>query len=114
MKKLFSLLLVFVMMFSFAACGKKEEKKQKVTQTTQTTTKAPEKFYNPLTGESGFSKSKLDSKPVAVMINNISVAQRVQCGLKDADIVYETLAEGGITRMMAVFADVSKVIESVL
>ena len=109
MKKLFSLLLVFVMMFSFAACGKKEEKKQRVTQTTQTTTKAPEKFYNPLTGESGFSKSKLDSKPVAVMINNISVAQRVQCGLKDADIVYETLAEGGITRMMAVFADVSKV-----
>ena len=112
MKRVLSLLLALAIMCSFSACSKKDEKKTpaKSTQTTtQTTTKAPGTICNPLTGESGFSKSKLDSKPVAVMINNISVAQRVQCGLKDADIVYETLAEGGITRMMAVFADISKV-----
>ena len=49
----------------------------------------------------------LDSKtrPVAVMINNIKVAQPYQTGLNDAYIVYELIVEGGITRMMALFKD---------
>lgn len=53
-----------------------------------------------------FTKSEMDDlmkrRPVAVMINNHSVA-RPQSGLTSADIVYETLAEGGITRYMAIF-----------
>lgn len=44
------------------------------------------------------------SRPYAVMINNISVAQP-QCGTTQADIMYEVLVEGGITRMMAIFSD---------
>jgi hypothetical protein len=40
------------------------------------------------------------------MINNISVAQP-QLGISKADIIYEILVEGGITRMMAIFQDVS-------
>jgi hypothetical protein len=42
--------------------------------------------------------------PVAVMIDNHTAA-RPQSGLQSASIVYETLAEGGIPRYMAVFAD---------
>lgn len=41
--------------------------------------------------------------PIAVMIENLSTV-RPQTGLGVANIVYEALAEGGITRFMAVFA----------
>ena len=46
---------------------------------------------------------KLETRrPVAVMINNHADA-RPQSGLNSADIVFETLAEGGITRYLAIF-----------
>ena len=41
-------------------------------------------------------------RPLAVMIENHQEA-RPQSGLSDADIVYEAVAEGGITRFMAVY-----------
>ena len=41
-------------------------------------------------------------RPLAVMIENHQEA-RPQSGLTSADIVYETVAEGGITRFMAIF-----------
>ena len=44
------------------------------------------------------------SRPYAVMINNNHAAWP-QCGLSDAYIVYEIIAEGGITRMMAIYKD---------
>lgn len=42
--------------------------------------------------------------PIAVMIDNHTAA-RPQSGLQNASLVYETLAEGGIPRFMAVYAD---------
>ena len=42
------------------------------------------------------------------MINNISSAQP-QLGVSGADIIYEIVVEGGITRMMALFQDVSDI-----
>ncbi len=42
----------------------------------------------------------------AVMINNIEYAFLRQTGTSKADIIYEALAEGGITRMLAVYEDV--------
>ncbi len=62
---------------------------------------------NPLTGMPA-DKDTSSNRPYAIMINNISFAQP-QLGISHADIIYETLAEGGITRMLAVFADVSNV-----
>lgn len=44
------------------------------------------------------------SRPYAVMINNNHAAWP-QCGIQDAYIVYEIIAEGGITRMMALYKD---------
>ncbi len=41
-------------------------------------------------------------RPIAVMVEN-HPDSRPQSGLSEADIVYETLAEGGITRHMALF-----------
>lgn len=41
-------------------------------------------------------------KPFAIMINNIQDALP-QSGISDADVIYEAMVEGGITRLMAVF-----------
>jgi hypothetical protein len=57
-------------------------------------------YYYPLTGVG--SETKTDGRAVAVMINNFPKA-RPQSGLNKADIVYEILAEGDITRFLAVF-----------
>lgn len=64
---------------------------------------------NPLTGVSDLDPNFENKRPVAIMINNLKQAQGVQCGLDAADIVYETEVEDGITRLMAVYKDVSKV-----
>ncbi|MBQ5590102.1 MAG: DUF3048 domain-containing protein, partial [Clostridia bacterium] len=103
MKKLLCFVLAAIMIMSFVACGKKEEEAKPV-ETTKPQTTTVAKVYNPLTGISGFDKAKLNKKPVAVMINNISIAQKVQTGVGDADMIIETLAEGGITRLMAIYA----------
>lgn len=53
---------------------------------------------------------KVEAKrPYAVMINNIAYAFNHQKGTSKADIIYEALAEGGITRMMAIYQDPSEV-----
>ena len=44
------------------------------------------------------------SRPYAVMINNNHAAWP-QCGIGDAYLVYEIIAEGGITRMFALYKD---------
>lgn len=48
---------------------------------------------------------KSTTRPIAVMINNHAQARPYHSGLQDANIVYEIIVEGGITRMMAIFKD---------
>ena len=48
------------------------------------------------------SEEKIEGRAVAVMINNHPKA-RPQSGLSKADIVYELLAEGDVTRYLAIF-----------
>lgn len=57
-------------------------------------------FAAPLTGVRMDDEAK--ARPVAVMINNLAPA-RPQSGLPHADVVWEVLAEGGITRLVAIF-----------
>ena len=54
----------------------------------------------PLTGIE--TDGNIDHRAVSVMINNHSAA-RPQSGLSQADIVFEVLAEGGITRFLALY-----------
>lgn len=63
---------------------------------------------NPLTGESGYNAAAAGKRPVAVMVNNLKAALP-QYGIEQADIIYELPVEGGITRMMAVYADYTSV-----
>ncbi len=64
-------------------------------------------FIHPLTGLP-VSEELLGKRPVAVMINNIK-ASMPQVGIGSADILYECLAEGGITRLLALYLDYESV-----
>lgn len=62
---------------------------------------------NPLTGLP-MEEELVNDRPVAVMLNNIKSALPQQ-GVAQADIIYEVLAEGGITRMLGVYQSVDGV-----
>lgn len=62
---------------------------------------------NPLTGLP-MDEGLEGQRPAAVMLNNIKAAMPQQ-GNSRADIIYEVLAEGGITRMLGIYQDLSDV-----
>lgn len=68
---------------------------------TETPVKTQQKYFSAYTGEE-VKKEILDNIAVLAIVEN-SVAARPQSGLNAADIVYETLAEGGIPRFIALF-----------
>ena len=79
-------------------------------ETEEPTPEEPEtrdRFINPLTGEAAESDT-LGFRPYIVMINNIVVAQP-HVGVSQADMIWELMDEGGITRMMAFFNDIRDV-----
>ena len=63
-------------------------------------------YYNPLTGE--VLPEYSENRPFAIMLNNHQSAMP-QYGVGKADILIETLAEGGITRCMGIYHDISDV-----
>ena len=96
MKRIFACLLAAALLIC-AGCGTKSEKPSVSGAPSKTET-----YYAPLTGEQLSAKPE-NTRPFAVMINNIVYAQP-QVGISNADIIYEIPAEGGITRMMAIFS----------
>lgn len=116
-KKIVSVLLSAVMvsslMFGTAGCGKKEESEvatteEKTTQevTTEAEEVAPEGMARSfLTGE-WVDEDIANQRPVAFMIENTS-ASVPSYNSSNADIYYEAPEEGGITRIMALYNDVS-------
>lgn len=112
MKKIVLLLLSLLMVVScFAGCGNTEDETTTTTETTTevTTTEAPVPAnINLLTGLKGLSDEAVGKRPMAIMINNIK-ASLPQYGIQAADIIYEIVTEGGITRMMALYGDYTKV-----
>ena len=60
-------------------------------------------FVNPLTGEAT-TEEIVNQRPVAIMINNIRTAFP-QHEVSKADVLYECVAEGGITRLLMVTKD---------
>lgn len=51
-------------------------------------------------------EEKATLRPYAIMINNIKKVNP-QSGISEASVIYEALAEGGITRLMGIFEDFS-------
>ncbi len=56
----------------------------------------------PYTGKDASSEKATKRRPLSVKIEN-SPAARPQLGLNSADLVYETITEGGITRFNSIF-----------
>lgn len=95
---------IFLLLLCFVGCGKskktetvEEKEKQEVEVSVEEKEEKKLKIINP----------DSDTRPVAVMINNLPVAVPNHAGLQDAYVTYEILVEGGITRLMAVFKDVN-------
>lgn len=106
-KKLFMLTMICVAALGFAGCGKKDSEATVATTEEPVTTEAVTEdahegqVYNELTGE--WSADFVNERPVAVMINNLQEALP-SASTKQADIIYECMVEGGITRLMAIYS----------
>lgn len=136
MKKFVCLLLAVVTVFSLAACGMSAEKDLPLEDSAEESFPAESSFedssiensgeeeaeildvteeeprfdwtvVNPLTGEPS-DKDYTNIRPVAVMLNNIKQALP-QFGNGQADLLYEVPEEGGITRIMALYQDLTDV-----
>ena len=134
MKRMLSIILALMMVLSLCACGKKEEpapvpETEVVEEETEPVvvptsviddsifeealTEEPAEaavdwtHTNPLTGEP-VEEDISKNRPVMVMLNNIKQALP-QSGNGQADLIYEILEEGGITRMLAVYQDINKI-----
>jgi len=83
-----------------AACG------HRAVAPAPTPTPAPAvaRVTSPLNGVSVYP-SMVAHRVAAVMVDNYPIDARPQSGLRDADIVYEVEAEGGITRYMALYLE---------
>lgn len=93
------LIISFVVILVLTACQKDQ----------QPDIKTETKVENPLKKEVQIVDLDSNTRPIAVMINNIKVAQPYQTGLNDAYLVYEIIVEGGITRLMAIFKDANNI-----
>lgn len=65
---------------------------------------APIVYYSPLTGMKVGSEAATKQAVTGIMIEN-SPDARPQSGLKQAGVVYEAIAEGGITRFLALYQE---------
>lgn len=80
--------------------------------TTAATTAAPVIIKNPLTGEVDYNDSAVGKRPVAVVVEN-SPQARPQYNMDSPDIIVEGEVEGGITRMIWLYADMTDLPEQV-
>ena len=100
------LIVTAVALFLLVGCNKKEvvnqnPKEDVIVEEETNPPKQVELLYHyPLTGIG--NEEKVEGRAVAVMVNNHPKA-RPQSGLDQADIVYELLAEGDVTRFLAIF-----------
>lgn len=106
-KRLLLLTILGITALGLSGCGKKEEEPattEAVTTTEEASTEDSHAGmnYNELTGE--WSADYVSKRPVACMINNLKEALP-SSSTKKADIIYECMVEGGITRIMPIFSD---------
>lgn len=107
-------LLISTAAVCFTGCGKKtaqdETKEPDNTQAEETQAPAAEEdteepaddaIRSYLTGKVT-DPAIARRRPVAIMLNNLEAAQPM-CGISRADVVYECVVEGSITRLMGIF-----------
>ncbi len=111
MKKLLALVLALSMSVIFASCTQAQtgDSSSDSAYTESEGSAEQNKYeFNPLTGENTLAKTAVNKRPIGVMINNIK-ASLPQRGIAKADLYYEAVAEGGITRILALFSDIDTI-----
>ena len=110
------MILICITMLLLCGCGKKMGENVSIDMPTSAETmevpvldKIPiPETQNLLTGVADLSKEAIGKRPVAVMINNVEPALP-QYGIGQADVIFELPVEGDQTRIMALYADYTKV-----
>lgn len=96
------LLLCIIISVGFITQGCSRKSKSIVTPNkSKPSVNTVQKYYSPYTGEE-VKKEVLNNIAVLAIVEN-SVSARPQSGLNAADIIYETMAEGGTPRFIALF-----------
>lgn len=118
-KKFAIIILIFAMIFAFASCTKEKtpnppEELGQANEEEISEEEIVEEMPSPEIEEESPFKSILtglpveeavmSKRPIAVMIDN-HIGARPQSGLADAEVVFEILAEGNITRYMAILQE---------
>lgn len=105
-----------LIMLTFAACNDEPNYEPDGSTTTEpsteATTEATPTNINPLTGKADLSDGAIGARPVAIMVEN-SPSARPQWGMSTPDVILEGMVEGGITRMMWIYADTEDIPEKV-
>lgn len=97
-----AVLVLAAALVTFVVLYQKPVSDIQVPLTHQVKKKPAPKFYSPLTGIELADEAATKVNVTAVMIEN-SPDARPQSGLQQADVVYEAIAEGGITRFAALY-----------
>jgi hypothetical protein len=96
-----ALFCVFASISLLAACGDKEKSIEDSEEPVEPIEEETEELYPaPFTGE--MLSEEITMRPVLATINNHPAA-RPQSGIASADVVYEMLAEGDVTRFLALY-----------
>jgi hypothetical protein len=101
------LLVLLIAGGSVAAYYALNQKPAEVATTTKPEVKpepAPIKYYSPLTGSQVETEAITRQAVTGIMMEN-SPDARPQSGLKNSGVVFEAIAEGGITRFLAIYQE---------
>ena len=101
-KNMLILACSILIFFSFSSCTEINNITNEVIDTSATPDTKEEKYYNYYTGIE-CSKEEVNNFAFMTIIENSSAA-KPQSGISSADILFETLAEGGIPRFLALFS----------
>lgn len=120
MKKMRVLVLLLISITMILSFGCEKQKAQEPTPDDNEAIEEPIKEQNPTEDKSQSDNEAADDqirsyltgkvtdpaiarrRPIAVMLNNLEAAQPM-CSVSKADVIYEAVVEGGITRLMGIF-----------
>lgn len=94
------ILVVLLILFSLVACQQEEANNVGEDNQENATSQSEEGQLYPFTGLE--TSEAIDQRPIAMMVSN-QVQARPQSGLQEADIIFEFLTEGNITRYLALY-----------
>ncbi len=84
--------------------NQKDEKPSMATHTDQKPAPEPVKYYSTLTGSQVATEATAKQAVTGIMMEN-SPDARPQSGLKESGVVFEAIAEGGITRFLVLYQE---------